>query len=83
MLPQKAGPTELKKLQDILDKMLKRLDELEVSLKEIGRNHFSRFQCIWGRSKQWKTYIAEILDAPWPKHSGYVWSWATSSLTVM
>jgi len=37
LIPQKKGPTEFEKLQENLEKMSKRLEELEISLKEKGR----------------------------------------------
>ena len=43
LLPQKEGPTEIEKLQEALDKMSKRLEELEVTLKEES-SHSGRFQ---------------------------------------
>jgi len=49
VLPSQKGPTELEKLQEALDKMSKRLEGLEASLKEKETNHPDRSQPTRGR----------------------------------
>lgn len=49
VLPQTKGPTELKQLQETLEKVSKRLEELETNMKEREKSFSSRFQT--GRSR--------------------------------
>ena len=50
-LPPQQGPTELEKLQETLEKMSKRLGELEISLKEKEKDsNYNRSQPPRGRS---------------------------------
>ena len=44
MLPQKEHSTELVRMQETLEKVSKRLEELEISLKKKESDHFNRFQ---------------------------------------
>ena len=69
-LPPQQGPTELEKLQETLEKMSKRLGELEVSLKEKEKNsNCNKCQPLEGAAVEDLVGTPEILQA---MHAGYV-----------